>query len=35
MIHEMLTSLGYIVDGFDQYADEVIAHYRRVKGGST
>jgi len=28
MIHEKLTSLGYTVDGFGQYADEVIAHYR-------
>ena len=27
-IHEKLTSLGYTVDGFGQYADEVIAHYR-------
>ena len=30
MIHEMLVSLGYIVDGFGQYADEVIIHYRRA-----
>ena len=30
MIHERMTSLGYIVDGFGQYSDEVIAHYRRV-----
>jgi len=35
MIHEGLTSLGYIVDGFGQYGDEVIVHYRRVEGGST
>jgi len=30
MIHEGLTGLGYIVDGFGQYADEVIIHYRRA-----
>jgi len=30
MTHEMLVRLGYIVDGFGQYSDEVIAHYRRV-----
>jgi hypothetical protein len=35
MIHEGLTSLGYIVDGFGQYADEVIVHYRRMESGST
>ena len=35
MIHEMLVRLGYIVDGFGQYSDEVIAHYRRVEAGST
>ena len=35
MIHEMLVRLGYIVDGFGQYGDEVIAHYRRVEAGST
>jgi len=35
MIHEMLVRLGYIIDGFGQYADEVIAHYRRMEGGST
>ena len=33
MIHEMLVRLGYIVDGFGQYGDEVIAHYRRVEAG--
>jgi len=35
MIHERLVRLGYTVDGLGQYADEVIAHYRRVEGGST
>ena len=35
MTHEMLVRLGYIVDVFGQYADEVIAHYRRVEAGST
>jgi len=34
MIHEILVRLGYIVDGFGQYADEVIVHYERVEGGS-
>ena len=33
MIHERLTSLGYIVDGFGQDGSEVIAHYRRVEMG--
>jgi len=31
MIHEGLTSLGYIVDGFGQDGSEVIIHYRRVE----
>ena len=35
MTHEMLTGLGYIVDGFGQYADEVIAHYRHKGEDST
>ena len=35
MIHEMLVRLGYTVDVFGQYEDEVIAHYRRVEAGST
>jgi len=34
-IHEKLTSLGYTVDGFGQYADEVIAHYRHKGEDST
>jgi len=33
MIHESLTSLGYIVDGFGQDGSEIIAHYRRVEIG--
>jgi len=35
MIHEMLVRLGYIVDGFGQYSDEVIAHYRHKGEDST
>jgi len=35
MIHEMLVRLGYIVDGFGQYEDEVIAHYRHKGEDST
>jgi len=31
MIHERLTSLGYIVDGFGQDGSEIIAHYKRVE----
>jgi len=31
MIHESLTSLGYIVDGFGQDGSEIIAHYRRAE----
>jgi len=35
MIHEMLTGLGYTVDGFGQYADEIIVHYRHKGEDST
>jgi len=33
MIHESLTSLGYIVDGFGQDGSEVTVHYRRAEIG--
>jgi len=35
MTHERLVRLGYIVDGFGQYADEIIVHYRHKGEDST
>ena len=34
MIHEKVSKLGYVIDGFGEYGNEVIVHYRREHKGS-
>ena len=34
MIHERVSKLGYVIDGFGEYGNEVIVHYRREHEGS-